>query len=319
VLEMSLRSLTDGRLHIHAFWHNDNDFGKEFPFVGTTNAWAFEGSQPLLKPNRQRGRHSQKGIDRGHFYCQCKKKGNVYSCSNYCKYTDFIVEQKWVIGLWQRRKVSHEDARHEIIAARGHTMSYLREIETIQELEETVAIEQEKAMIDAQLKGVLKPFRVIPEVSTWMQQYERDSPKGIWCKESRFKFLVLTGPSCLGKTQFAKSLFGPERTFVVPCQNVKSPCLKGFKRSQHAAIVFDEADSDMIHDNKAVFQANNDIVLLAQSNCQEHVYSKFVYGTAMICCTNNWLENIERGSKAEGWLLANSVVYECTDVMWQQT
>ena len=62
--------------------------------------------------------------------------GTVISGTNYPKYTEYIVEQKWVIQLWQRRKLSHKIAKEEIIAARGHTKSYLNEINTIQEMEE---------------------------------------------------------------------------------------------------------------------------------------------------------------------------------------
>ena len=316
VIEVSLKSEEKGRIHIHAYWHTDVDRVDARPFVGTHDAWRFQGSKPKIRPNTARGRHCQLFIDRGHFYCQCIKLGHVLCNTNYPKYEAFVVQQKWVIGLWQRRKVGHEDAKQELIGARGHTNSYLNEVQSIQDLEDKVDMENEKASIDAMLRGAFKPFKFVPEVSLWKLQYEREGAFGIWGKESRFKFLVLTGPSSLGKTQFAKSLFGISETLVVPCQGVANPSLKKFRRKQHKAILFDEVASSCIVNNKQVFQANNDIVLLGQSPCQRDIYSVFLYGIACICCTNDWMEDIKRGSSEEEWLLANSIVYECREKMW---
>ena len=120
----------------------------------------------------------------------------------------------------------------------------------------------------------------------------------------------------LGKTQFAKSSRGVEEALVVPCQNATSPFLKDFRRGEHKAIVFDEVSSECIHANKAVFQANSDTVVLRQSPCQAHIYQKYLYGVAMICCCNDWLANIHRGNQEEDWLLKNAIVYECTEQMW---
>ena len=315
-VELSLKSEDNGRLHFHAYWQSKEAREDKRVFVGLPNAWNFEGATPFLKPNTAKGRHAERFCNRGHYYCQCNKTGVVLSKTNYHKHTDYIVEQKWVMQLWMVRKLSHSVAIAEIINARGHTSGYLKEIRTIEELEEKIAIEQEKRLIDALLSGTMKPFKWYPEIELWRLQYDREHPMGMWGKTNRFKFLVLTGPSCLGKTQFAKSLFGTDSTMVVPCQGVKSPDLHEYRRSQHKCILFDEVSSKCIEENKAVFQANNDVVLLGQSPTGDYVYRRFLYGTAMICCTNTWMEGIERGSSAEEWLLTNSIVYHCTEKLY---
>ena len=224
VVEVSTKSEDKGPSHIHAYWHTDEPQKDRRHFLGTNEAWRFEGSRPLIRPNSAKGRMSQKCIDRGHFYCQCEKVGRVYGKTNYYKHEAFVVEQKWVIGLWQKRKLTPTNAKAKVIGAGGHTASYLKEINLIEELEERIAIEREKACIDAQWKGAFKPFRFVPEVSLWALQYDKGSVYDIWGKDSRFKFLVLTGPSCMGKTQFAKSLFGNKSTLVVPCQKCRTRC-----------------------------------------------------------------------------------------------
>ena len=313
---MSLKAENEGRLHIHAYWHSSSNQTENRVFAGTQKGWAFEGSLPILRTNVAKGKNVQRATNRGHYYCQCNKIGAVESFTNYHKYTDFVVEQKWVIELWQRRKLDHKRARAEIIAARGHTMSYLKEIDAVEELEERAAIENEKKMIDLMVNGHMKPFKWIPEVSLWKLQYARNHVMGLWGKTNRFKYLVLTGPSSLGKTAFAKSLFGIDSTFVVPCQGVEKPDLQEFKRYEHPCIIFDEVTSHLIASNKAVFQANTDVVLLGQSPTGNFVYRRFLYGTAMICCTNTWMEGVERGSRDEEWLLTNSIVVDCTERLW---
>ena len=316
VFEVSTKSEDKGRIHIHAYWHTDEPQQPRRPFLGTQHAWRFEGSSPFIRPNTAKGKMCYKQGDRGHFYCQCRKIGHILSKTIYPKYESFVVEQKWIIVLWQRRKLTHEHAKQELIDARGHTASYLAEVEKVETLEEQRAIDHEKDLIDAELTGAFKDFRFVPDVCLWRLQYGRDTIFGRWGKDSRFKFLVLTGASCLGKTQYAKSLFGVSNTLVVPCQGVRNPCLQGFSRKQHKSIIFDEISSECIHNNKAIFQANNDKVILGQSPTMRDCYSVFLYGVALIVCCNDWLEDIKRGSLEEDWLLSNSIVYECTEKMW---
>ena len=316
VFELSVKSDDLGRFHIHAYWHTHKDSDTK-PFVGTVGGWSFEGSKPLLKPNSTQGKYYQQAVDRGHYYCQCLKIGRLYGKTNHPKYEEFLVQQKWVIQLWQRRKLNHAGAKVEIVNARGHTASYLREIELIEQLELKIQIDIEKAIIDAMLAKAFKPSRFLEEVALWQLQYSREGPFSLWGVASRFKFLVLTGPSSLGKTQFAKKLFGEHATLTVGCQNVSIPFLKDFIRGKHKAIIFDEISSPCIHNNKAIFQANNDIVLLGQTPSAEYIYRVFLYGVAMVCCCNDWMEGITRGSAAEEWLLTNSIVYDCTTKMWE--
>ena len=303
-------------MHIHAYWHTTASQTEQRPCIGTPDAWAFLGARPLLKANKAKGKSAPKQIDRGHYYCQCNKIGTIVSDTNYAKYYKFIVEQKWVICLWQQRKLTHTVAKSEIIQARGHTANYLKEVSFIESLEEEEEIKAQKARIDAMLAANYKAFKTIEEVEGWKHQYDINHPDCRLGVASRFKFLVLNGSSCLGKTQYAKALFGLENTLVVPCQGVTVPCLKEYKRNVHRAILFDEISSSCIVGNKAIFQANNDIVLLGQSPCQDHLYRVFLYGVALIVCCNDWLDGIKEDSPAEEWLVQNSVVYQCAEPMW---
>ena len=80
--------------------------------------------------------------------------------------------------------------------------------------------------------------------------------------------------------------------------------------------MFDECNWNTIVNNKALFQANADGYLLAQSHCQEHTYWNFVYHTAMVICCNDWLENADPGSSETEWLVANSIVIDVQTPMY---
>ena len=130
------------------------------------------------------------------------------------------------MGLWQLRKLSHSSAKSEILQARGRVGVRLKEITTVETMEEALQIELEKKRVDESLQAHMKPFWDIPLVQTWAEQYVKGGPNVLYGVKARFKFLVLNGPSCYGKTQYAKSIYGATATLLVPCQNVQAPCLK---------------------------------------------------------------------------------------------
>ncbi len=60
----------------------------------------------------------------------------MYQQSNYLKHQNFAEEQTCTIACWMVRKLSTELAEREVKQARGSTMSYLRELAKIFEIDE---------------------------------------------------------------------------------------------------------------------------------------------------------------------------------------
>jgi hypothetical protein len=311
VVEMSLRSKDKGRIHFHLFLSDDSDRR----FIGTQTAWKFHGFRPDLRPTWTNGRHSTNAVNHGHYYCQCNKEGTLYQQTNYYKHEDFAVEQKWVISFWKVRKLTTERSVAEVKLARGSTISYLKELAKIEELEEEEYVRDEQQRIFALIEANRLPFRMILDVALWQRQYLEHVDGGIWGKDSRFKFLVLTGPSSFGKTQYAKSLWGADSTLVVNCQNVLEPNLKSYSRRRHKAVIFDECSCSTILFSKVTFQASAEGTTLAQSQCQEHAYWRFLYGTPLIICCNDWLRGVKDPEDFE-WLRTNAITYNVTRPTW---
>ena len=118
----------------------------------------------------------------------------------------------------------------------------------------------------------------------------------------------------IGKTQFAKSLFGPLATLVVQCQGKGDalPDLRHFRRNVHKCIIFDEVRPEQVLANKALLQAAVEPVQMAQSQCGAFRYNIWVYGVAFILCSNAFpLEANESLNEPDAeWLRKNITLAE---------
>ena len=68
------------------------------------------------------------------------------------------------------------------------------------------------------------------------------------------RFLVLDGPTQLGKTIFASNLAGPQHMLELNCASTMEPNLRDFDNDVHRAVVFDEASCAMVLRHKKLFQ-----------------------------------------------------------------
>ena len=101
--------------------------------------------------------------------------------------------------------------------------------------------------------------------------------------------MVFVGSSGLGKTEYAKSIHGREKTFYCNCQGLSEPGLKGFDRRKHTAVCLDEVDPWLVINNKVLFETTIDGAWLAQSKCGQHQYWKWLFMVPIIICTNDWI------------------------------
>lgn len=221
-----------------------------------------------------------------------------------CK--DFTVEPKWILELYQQRKISATHAAEEIIKSRGRgAIPALSHLDALSNKETMLDMRAEIERVQESLSRGMSTYREHPIISSWMDQYKVENYGVI----SRFTSLLLTGPSRIGKSWKALSLFGAASTLKVNCQGLpvgSLPSLSGFNRSRHKAILFDEVRPDQVLGNKELFQAGAWPVALAQSNCGAFAYEVWVYGIAMILCSNFFpVGSEEQSSEEADWLKAN--------------
>ena len=270
--------------------------------LGNLTSWTFRGCRPEVEPCRASGRHAQRCLNRGHAYCQVEKKGRLLCISNHKAVDTFVLEASWVLDWWRKRKLSNRAASREILYHRNRVEASLREIDFVVSRERAQSDRAEQRSLRQLLASTFQRFKDFPLVTKWQAQF---GP--IWYgKMPRFTFLVLEGPSRLGKTQLGMSLFGATSTLYVDCQGVSEPNVTGFVRGTHKAVLFDGISWELVAANKVLFQAGIEGADLCQSKCQQFSVWRFLYQTPLILCTNRWLLNDEQ-SEHRGWLEANSV------------
>ena len=229
------------------------------------------------------------------------------------------MEPKCILTLWRSRKLSHKQAIHDLHVCRGHNIiNAVKDIRYNEEQEKLAKWEVQRREVCALLQRTMRPFIQHPIVLAWKQQYEQKN-YGVL---KRFNTLVLRGPTQLGKTSYAESIFGETATLTVQCQGLGKdlPSLREFCRDTHKCIVFDEVDVEQIVNNKALFQAGKNVLELSQSKCGGFRYSMWPYQAALICCSNNFpvskAEGLEDAAHVD-WIKHNTTVVELgADQTW---
>ena len=214
---------------------------------------------------------------------------------------------EWIWSLWQQRKCTTQQALEALLQSRAR--GSLQSMENIKNMDlqmersiEQVEIDRLQSMLSDSLHG----FRPDPRVDKFLLQFD-SSEYGI---AHRFRALGLFGGSQIGKSQKGLSLFGISRTLKVSCQGLGKgiiPSIVGLDRQRHRCILWDEIRSDQVLGNKEVFQSGAFLIHLGQSQCNQHMYSKWLYSVAHILCSNCFPMSVEEGLSEEEaeWLDKN--------------
>ena len=155
------------------------------------------------------------------------------------------------------------------------------------------------------------PIKKFLEVEAWKQEHAVARP--------RYRFLVLVGPSGLGKTQFAKSLVEKKRSLELNMASAPEPNLKEYDHEQHDLILFDECSAKKVLLQKKLFQAPLSPVALGQSTTGCFAYNVWVHAKLLVVASNIWHHEIHELRKADAdWLAANALVFDVREPLWQQ-
>ena len=318
-MERSTQSCA-GRIHLHAFLNTPLDKMEqaEVHKLLRFRFWKFDSVQPHISALNGgcTWRMTANMIGSGHYYVQAPKFGRVYGESNYQACVHYILPPTCPWKLWQQGKMGSRMLQRELLRTRDvRAPTLLTALSSIREEERAALEEEEMQRLLARLEAEAAPSKEYDIVNTWKEQYMQLHGENNGRLPRRFKFLVLNGPSRMGKTVFAQRLFGVESTLMVDCQGVDVPSLRSFDRSRHKAVVFDEICDSAILNCKKMFQAGVDVNELSQSTCNQHAYRRWLYGIAMIVSCNTWLQGPLRETD-KAWLLENSIVLDVTAPMW---
>ena len=275
---------------------------------------AIDGAVPHISAARGGNLSRLKKTTAGsaHYYCQCPKVGQLFMVCTHQAFIDFPVNPEWITNFLSAEKVTHETARQQYVRSGKNLAHHLQNLEQLQMEKMREAVTAKQGAINRELAGQLRPQRVYPLLrDRWLPYFQTTRP--------RYPFLVIAGPSGMGKTVFVKWLFGdPAKVFEVNCASTPEPDLRQFNPVVHEAILFDEASPQMVLDQRKLFQAPPCWVDLGCSTTNCHKYQVFVSGKKLIICSNSWVEataELRHPSDRE-WLRVNSVVLKVQAPMW---
>ena len=279
--------------------------------VCSPDTYAWRGSRPHLANHLSTGRQRASGDNQSMYYLQCPKLGSVFSSGSVEPFQTYLVSGEWVFNLVQAGKMEIEAARSEIIKSAKNLPRLLGNLDKLaQELKEQ-RLRKQIALIEQQLELQARPFKTIPAVDSWKAEHAQPRP--------RYRFLVLVGPSGVGKTQFAKSLVPKGRSLELNMAAAPEPNLKEYDHELHDLILFDECKAETVLRQKKLFQAPLSPISLGQSTTGCFAYEVWMHAKLLVVASNVWLAELQALRKADhDWLVVNSVLIDVQEPLWLQ-
>ena len=297
------------RLHIHMFFKSNCSRLR----FRQTPLLDFEGSSCIMSSNVSGNSASgrAKSSWSGFFYCcLMEKKGTVFTLATKAPFTKFLVSPSWIMNLVQGDKLDTRAARQLLVRCVSASR-HVKELEQYEMELEKDAVKE--AMVEAQmlLSRQLKKQKLYEKVQVFMSQF--DEP------QHRYKFLVLSGPSRVGKTAFARSLCEADKeTLEINCASGMEPNLRAYRLRIHGLILFDEIVAAQVAQQRKLFQAQSAPVQLGCSATNCHSYEVFVWRTKLVLASNNWHSSLATLSPDDQeWINLNSIVLDVEEAMWE--
>lgn len=293
------------RLHMHAFFRSGSkiqirkaDHMKFLDSIPQKSALAF-GS------GGGRGRSSNMGL----YYLQCPKVGMVHWGGSTKPFTGYLVNGEWVLSWLQQHKIEYPEARREIIKSTKNLPRLLSSLDRFKREYDGLLLEAQISRTMQELEKSKRPFREVPAVRSWLESFAE--------LRMRYKFLVLEGGSCLGKTRYALSLGA--NIFECDCAGCEDPPMADFSNLHHDGALFDEASAKLVLKQKKLFQAGSSWVTLGKSATNCHSFEVWPHRKKFIVSSNRWTSEVSKLPEPDKAWLADNCVHVLVDApLWVQ-
>ena len=245
----------------------------------------------------------------GVYYLRCPKVGSVLSEGSLVPHVDFAVQLAWIWNLLAGGKMRAEAARQEFVRQARDLPRVLACLDKYVQEVAAAALAARITMVHVELAAARRPFRRLGVVESWVELHVKTR----W----RYPFLVLTGPSCMGKTQYALSLVGIGRALELSMACAVEPDLHAYDAGVHELILLDELSAAGVLRQKKLMQAPASMLGLGSSPTNNFAYSVWIHAKLLVVCTNRWDLELQKLPPADReWLATNAVVVRVTEPLF---
>ena len=298
------------RIHMHLCWKSSQKvrLKRHDPLV-------FRGTPPHASATIATLQSRVSGSWCGLYYLTCPKIGVIESTSTKQAFTQFPVSAEWVFSMLQSRKMELCDARKEIIKCGKGLVRKLADLDKLAQMKMEVKLEERIALVQTEIAKTNLTFKTFPVIEKWKEDSMRDFQR-------RKKFLVMEGPSGVGKTEYVRGLFGSDALLELNAANCgRSPDLRQFNPAKHKVVLFDEASVELVLENRKLFQAPACWIDLGHSPTGMNVYRVFLNDSCLVIASNRWREQLQaiKNLSDRLWIEANQVLVMITEKMFVES
>lgn len=297
------------RVHLHAYFKSDT---KKL-WLKSMDGLHFHGSVPN-KANHINGQ-SLRVLSSwaGMYYLLAPKKYQVHSFTTKAPFDDFQVSPEWIFNLVQGSKIEYHNAKEQLVRCGKGLTRRLMDLDKWHTARQELDIRARAENVQRVLRAGMATFKEYPAVTDWLAASTAEFL-------SRKRFLVLTGPSGVGKSEFVRSLFPLGAVMELNCAGLEHVCLVGFNAAEHRCVFWDELSAHVVAANRKIFQHPACWVDLGHSPTGSHVQTYWLNSAVSIVASNRWREDLQAMSSPSDklWIEANSVVLDVLEPMWLQ-
>lgn len=298
--------LSSGTIRVHA--HAVFDFSKKVKMHLTR--CSFKNTSPHISEGMgaiafSRGRNRAAAL----YYLQAPKVSCVFQGGSHVPFEDYGVQPFHIFMMAQSNKMLFQDARRELAKI---PLGIAKNIEHLERWHRERCAEKQQEYQEwhqRQLQHEQRPWRRVPLVEVWLLQYRQSL--------SRYRFLVLDGPSRMGKTQYARALCREGGVLELNMAGGAQADLREFDPLLHELLLFDECTPQQVLQNKKLFQAGPAMVQMGTSSTNMYAFGVYVAGVKFVVSSNVWAQELRRLTVADAeWIVQNSYLVHVERPLW---
>jgi hypothetical protein len=301
-------------------------------------------SRPTYAGRAGRGRHSLAMQGQGHYYCLAPKFSSVFSTASDQPRLLCGVRTNWIIALYADGKISADVAVSEVVKYKRDVQRALAAISAAEHAAQEMRLADLVRQVELVDRSFWRPRVHLADVEeVFMRQFE--------VFRGRRRFLVLTGPSGVGKTDYIRALAADTRiqnriketercqsdqpdkipapahgggTEVLEvCAHGDGSSLPDVKRLSpvvHGWLLIDEITPVLVINNRRLFQGKAGWTNISGSATNVYAGRVCSWGVRIVGTANDWRERAAALPAADqSWLSENSIVVDVRAPLWHES